>query len=867
MKIKIRSFNSLPRPTSTLSQIPSEQHLLSSCKDLSNLLQLHAHFITSGFKINCMVKTHLVNLYASFGKCHFSRLVFDSEQNPPLILWNSMIRAYNRTNQYRAAIQMYDLMTRKGFQPDKYTFTFVLKACTEMLDLEKGRDIHDDVSRRNLECDVFIGTGLVSLYCKTGNLKSAREMFDKMPKKDVVAWNAMISGFSQSSEPTDALEFFKYMQFSCGVQPNSVSLLNLFPAVCKLMDGKICRSIHGFVYRREFPISVYNGLIDMYSKCGHSNVAHHVFYQMRVRDDVSWGTVMAGYAYTGNFLEVLELFDCMKREDLKMNKVSAVSALLGAAEMRDLEKGVEIHNYTIQEGIDSDIMIATSLMTMYAKCGQLEKTKELFRVTQERDLVAWSAVIAAFAQSGYPEEALSVFRDMQHENLLPNNVTLVSVLPACGELMAVKLGKGLHCYAVKAAIDSDLSTGTALVSMYAKCCLFPYALGAFNKMPFKEVITWNALINGYAQTGDSYHALEMFSEMRLSGLQPDPGSMVGVIPACALLGDIYRGTYIHGQVIKYGFESDCHVTNALVDLYAKCGKLSSAEFLFRNSFAKDEVSWNTMIAGYVQNECAKEAISAFRCMVLASFQPNVVTVVSILPAMSYLTALKEGMAMHAYIVKKGFLFNTLIGNSLIDMYGKCGHLDMAEHVFLEMKNRDTVSWNAMLAAYSVHGNVDHALSIFSHMQENDVEIDSVSFISVLSACRHAGMIQEGRSIFQNMQNKYHLKPELPHYACMVDLLGRAGLFDETMDLIKNMPMKPDAAVWGALLGASRMHSNVELAELALKHLINLEVENPTHYVELSNIYSQSGRWFDARNTRVRMQATGLKKIPGRSWVK
>nr|GMD74972.1 pentatricopeptide repeat-containing protein At2g39620 [Ipomoea batatas] len=210
---------------------------------------------------------------------------------------------------------------------------------------------------------------------------------------------------------------------------------------------------------------------------------------------------MAGYAYTGKFREVLELFDCMKREDLKMNKVSAVSALLGAAEMRDLEKGVEIHNYTIQEGIDSDIMIATSLMTMYAKCGQLEKSKELFRVTQERDLVAWSAIIAAFAQSGYPEEALSVFRDMQHENLLPNNVTLVSVLPACAELMSVKLGKGVHCYAVKAAIDSDLSTGTALVSMYAKCCLFPYALGAFNKMPFKEVITWNALAGDGLQEG------------------------------------------------------------------------------------------------------------------------------------------------------------------------------------------------------------------------------------------------------------------------------------------------------------------------------------------------------------------------------
>ncbi|RAL45431.1 hypothetical protein DM860_013827 [Cuscuta australis] len=862
----VRIFHSLPSPTC------DHQHLLlSSCKDLHSLLRVHAHFITSGFELKCSTKTCLVNLYASFGRSHLSRLVFDSVQNPPGILWNSMIRAYNTANQHQEALQMFDLMTERGCQPDKYTFTFALKACTQTLNMEKGICIHNDVSRRNLECDVFIGTGLVSFYCTLGDLNSARKVFDKMPKKDVVAWNAMISGLSQISDPADALDFFKYMQFSCRVKPNPVSLLNLLPAVCKLMDVKVCSSIHGFVYRREFPISVYNGLIDMHSKCGYSDVAHQIFSQMRVKDDVSWGTIMAGHAYTGNFCEVLNLFGDMKTENLKMNKVSAVSALMGAGEMRDLEKGKEIHDYTTQEGMDSDIMVATSLMTMYAKCGELEKTRQLFGQIHKRDLVSWSAVISAFAQSGHPNEALSLFRDMQHKNLAPNNVTLVSILPACAELMSTKLGKSVHCYALKADIGSDLSTRTALVSMYAKCCLFSYALRVFNNMPFKEVVTWNALINGLAQAGRSNDALETFSELRLCGVQPNNGTMVGVLPACAKLGDFHHGTYIHGQVIKYGYESERHVSNALVDFYAKCGKLSSSEFLFNNvPFEKDEVSWNTMIAGYVQNERAKEAMSVFRSMmVLSSPQPNIVTIVTILPAISSLTFLKHGMGIHTYTIKKALLSNTLVGNSLIDMYGKCGRLDMSERLFLEMRNKDTVSWNAMLAACSVNGDAGRAMSVFSCMEEEDgFKIDSVSFISVLSACRHAGMVDEGRNLFWDvMQKKYRIRPGVEHYACMVDLLGRAGLFDETMELInKEMPMKPDGAVWGALLGASRLHFNVELAEVALKNLVKLEAGNPAHYVELSNVYSQLGRWVDAGNTRDRMHVTGLKKTPGCSWV-
>ncbi|KAK6933214.1 DYW domain [Dillenia turbinata] len=842
----------------------SHLRLLTSCKNLKSLFLIHAQLLVSGLQNNNQANTHLINLYSSFNKCNFSQLVFDSAINPPVILWNSMIRAHIRSDQIDEALNLYKKMIGFGVEPDKHTFTFVLKACVKDMNLEMGCEIHKEVERKGLESDVYIGTGLVDLYCKLGELSLAREVFDKITYRDVVAWNAMISGFSQSSYPDEAVLFFKKMQL-VDVQPNSVSLLNLFPAVCKLKDIKLSRCIHGFVIKREFGSEVFNGLIDMYSKCGGVDVASRVFARMEGKDDISWGSMMAGYAYNGCYIEVLTLFDQMNKEKIKMNKVSVVSALLAAAEMGDVKKGHEIHDCSIQEGFDSDTLVATPLMSMYAKCGEPEKARKIFEKIQKRDFVAWSALLAAYVQIGFHEEALFLFREMLIEDLKPNRVTMMSALPACGELLHSKLGRSLHCYAVKTNVDSDMSTATALVSMYAKLGDFTAALSVFSGMPQKDIVTWNSLINGYAQIGDAHSAIETFRKLQLSGMLPDAGTMVGVIPASTLSHDLKQGSCLHGWVIKCGFELDCHVHNALIDMYAKCGSLLSAEFLF-TKFTKDVVSWNSMISGYLQNGHAVKAIASFHHMRLENQQPNLVTIVSVLPAAAYLAALKEGMAFHAYIIKVGFQSKTLVGNSLVDMYAKCGQLDYSENLFYEMENKTTVSWNAMLAGYAVHGYGDRAIELFTLMQELHVEVDSVSFVSILSACRHAGLVHEGKKIFYSMAERHHIEPDLEHYACMVDLLGRSGLFDETLDFIKSMPIEPDAGVWGALLGACRLHSNVSLGEVALDHLVKLEPGNATHYVVLSSIYAQSGRWGDAKTTRLKMNDTGLSKIPGCSWV-
>ncbi|XP_042489930.1 pentatricopeptide repeat-containing protein At2g39620 [Macadamia integrifolia] len=840
--------------------------LLRSCKDLKSLFQIHAHLLLLGIKPDDSTSIQLVNLYSVFHKPDFARSVFDSASKYNNVLWNSMIRGYTKSNQNREALKLYHNMSKSGVEPDKYTFTFVLKACTRASDLEEGILIHREISRKGLGSDVYVGTGLVDMYSKMGKIRTAQKLFDEMPELDVVAWNAMIAGFSQSSNPREALDFFREMQL-VGVEPNSVSFLNLFPAISQLSAILLCRSVHAFVVKRAFPSAVTNGLIDMYSKCGATVVARQVFDHLLHHDDVSWGTIMAGYVHNGYFLEALELFDCLKEGNLKLNHVSAVSALLAATEMRDIEKGREIHDYATREEIDSDVLVATPLITMYAKCGELEKAKDLFEGIAGKDIVAWSAMVASFVQNGYPHEALSFFREMQKENCRPNRVTIASILPACADLSAVKLGKSVHCYILKANVDLDVSTGTALVAMYAKCGFFTLAHVVFDRMVYKDVVTWNALINGYAQAGDAYLAMEMFHQLLLAGYYPDSGTIVGVLPTCVLLDALDQGTYVHGKIINSGFESDIHVKNALIDMYAKCGNLSSAQLLFNETeFTKDEISWNTLISGYMHNGCAREALSAFHQMKLENLQPNLVTFVSVLPAAAYLAALKEGMAIHACVIKAGFESSVLTGNSLIDMYAKCGRLDYTQDLFNSMGNKDTVSWNAMLAGYAIHGYGNYAIELFFQMVKNAVEVDSVTFLSVLSACRHVGLIDEGRKIFNSMNSEYHYEPGPEHYACMVDLLGRAGQLDEAWGLIQKMPMAPDAGVWGALLGACRTHSNVPLGEVALDHLVRLEPQNPAHYVVLSNIYAQCGRWSDVGKMRDNMSNRRLMKIPGCSWV-
>lgn len=743
-----------------------------------------------------------------------------------------MIRGYTRAGLHREALKFFGFMSEeKGIDPDTYTFTFALKACAGAMDFEEGLRIHDLIAQMGFESDVYIGTALVEIYCKAGDLISARQVFDKMPVKDIVTWNTMLSGLAQNGCPGEALRLFRDMHYSC-VDIDHVSLYNVIPAISKLGKNDVCRCLHGLVIKKGFASAFSSGLIDMYCKCADLYAAECVFEEVWRKDDSLWGTMMAAYAHNGSLEEVLKLFHLMKKYEVRMNKVAAASALQAAAYVGDLMKGIAIHEYAVQQGLMSDVSIATSLISMYAKCGELEIAKQLFITIKDRDVVSWSAMIASFEQAGYHDDALSLFRNMIKIHVKPNAVTLTSVLPACVEIAASRLGKSIHCYAIKADIESELAIATAIISMYAKSGLFSLALKAFERLPIKDAVAFNALAQGYTQIGDAGKAFDVYDNMKLHGVCPDSGTMVGMLQTCALCSDYDRGSCVYCQIIKHGFDSECHVKHALIDMFTKCDALAAAKSLFDNCrFQKTTVSWNIMMNGYLLHGQAEEAIAAFRQMRVENFQPNTVTFVNISHAAAQLAALRVGMSVQASLIQFGFFSHTPVGNSLVDMYAKCGMIESSERCFTEIRNKDMISWNTMLSAYAGHGLASCAVSLFLSMEEKELKLDSVSFLSVLSACRHAGLVEEGKRMFKEMEERYKIEAEVEHYACMVDLLGKAGLFGEAVKMVRSMRVKTNVGVWGALLSCSRMHCNLWLSNAALCQLVKLEPLNPSDYVQ------------------------------------
>ncbi|VVB02721.1 unnamed protein product [Arabis nemorensis] len=824
--------------------------MLRGCKNFRCLLQVHGSLIVSGLK----PYNQLVNAYSLFQRPDLSRIIFDSVQDPGVVLWNSMIRGYTRAGLHREALKFFGYMSEvKGMEPDKYTFTFALKACAGSMDFEEGLRIHDLIVDMGFESDVYIGTALVEMYCKAGDLISARQVFDKMPEKDIVTWNIMVSGMAQNGCPGEALRLFRDMHLSC-VDIDHVSMYNLIPAVSKLGDNGVCRCLHGFVIRKGFASAFSNGLIDMYCKCGDLCAAECIFEEVWSKDDSSWGTMMTAYAHSGSFEEVLKLFDRMKHYDVRTNKVAAASALQAAAYVGDLEKGISIHEYVVQQGMMSDVSVATSLISMYAKCGELEIAEQLFLNIKDRDVISWSAMIASFEQAGQHDDALSLFRDMMTIHVKPNAVTLTSVLPACAGIDASRLGRSIHCYTIKADIDSELATATAIISMYAKCGLFAPALRVFERLPIKDAVAFNALAQGYTQIGDSAKAFDVYNNMKLHGVCPDLGTMVGMLQTCALCSDYDRGSCVYGQIIKHGFDSECHVAHALIGMFTKCDALAAAKSLFgKCGFEKSTVSWNIMMNGYLLHGQAEEALAAFHQMKVENFQPNTVTFVNILHAAAQLAASQVGKSVQANLLRFGLCSHTLIGNSLVDMYAKCGMLGYSERCFKEIRNKDMVSWNTMLSAYAAHGLASCAISLFLFMQENKLKLDSVSFLSLLSACRHAGLVEEGKQIFKEMEERHKIKAEVEHYACMVDLLGKVGLFGEAVEMVRRMRVKASVGVWGALLTCSRMHCNLWLSNAALCQLVKLEPLNLSHY-------DQEWRLREAND------GTRMKKVLACSWI-
>ncbi|KAK0571643.1 hypothetical protein LWI29_019320 [Acer saccharum] len=606
-----------------------------------------------------------------------------------------------------------------------------------------------------------------------------------------------------------------------------------------------------------------------YANSGHVSNARKVFDKIPERNSFLYNTMMRMYTQNGLSYDAVRMFaDMLRLENYLPDNYTYPIVIKACSDLALRELGIILHGRTMVAGFDTDTFVQNCLLAMYMSFGEIKVARKLFDGMWERSVVSWNTMISGYFKNGYTNQALEVFNWMVNNGVEPDSASVVSVLPACGYLKDVEVGRRVHVLVESKGLGNNIAVWNALVDMYVKCGSVSKARLVFDGMSERDVVTWTSMINGYILNGGVRNALGLLRSMQFKGVRPNAVTIASLLSACSSLYYLKDGRCLHGWTIRQKLESEVVVETALIDMYAQCNHVEVSFRVFARTSRKRTVPWNAILSGCIHNGLAREAVELFKQMLTEVVEPNDATLNSLLPAYSILADLCLATNIHCYLIRSGFFSNIEVATGMIDIYSKCGCLDSAHKIFsgIPKENKDIVLWSVIIAGYGMHGHGETAISLFKEMVQSGVKPNEVTFTSALHACSHAGLVDEGLGLFKFMLENHQTSPRADHYTCVVDLLGRAGRLDEAYNLIGTMPIKPTHAVWGALLGACVIHENVELGEIAAEWLFELEPENTGNYVLMAKIYASRGRWKDAENVRELMNEIGLRKTPAHSII-
>ncbi|KAI5332598.1 hypothetical protein L3X38_022727 [Prunus dulcis] len=527
--------------------------------------------------------------------------------------------------------------------------------------------------------------------------------------------------------------------------------------------------------------------------------------------------------------------------------------------------GLLVHNHAITSGFDSNLNLNTKLVIFYSKFGRIVSARNVFDRMPEKNVVSWTAMISGYAQSGCYENVLVMFLNMRQAGYRANQFGYGSVLRACTGLRCLEVGMQIQGCILKGRFAENLFVQSALVDFHSKCGKIEDARYLFEEMSERDLVSWNAMIGGYAVQGFADASLQLFHSMMREGMFPDCFTLGSVLRALAGGSGLMKVSQIHGFIMQVGFGSHKTLSGSLINAYAKCGSVESAYKIYKNMMKKDIIACTALITGYAQEgNYSRDVLDLFKEMTLMHLALDGIILCSMLNICANSASLILGRQIHALTFKHQPCYDVAMGNALVDMYAKCGEIEDANHAFDEMEEKNVISWTSLISGYGRHGLGHKAIALYKKMEYEGLEPNGVTFLSLLFACSHAGLTGEGWECFNTMFSKYNILPRAEHFSCIVDLYARAGLLEEAYKLICDMNIKPNASLWGAILGACSIYGNRSLGELAAMHLFEMDPKNSVNYVVLGSIYAASGAWDNALEIRNLLENRSLNKEPAQS---
>ncbi|KAL1803996.1 hypothetical protein DCAR_0935685 [Daucus carota subsp. sativus] len=596
-------------------------------------------------------------------------------------------------------------------------------------------------------------------------------------------------------------------------------VLNLLNRCHTLKDLKSLHSrlvIEGSVNSSDILL---NKVLRFYFRYGEINYAHKLFDQVPEPNAFLWTSMIHGYVENKKYGESFGMFRCMLGLSIPPLNFTVMSVLKALARSGGLKEGEAVYGFVRKCGFGFDVMVQNAVIDLFMRCGEVDLARLVFDEMSEKDVVTWNSMISGYGNNGRVDVARELFECMGERNLI-SWTSIISGYVKGGDMIEAQI-------LFEAMPTKDLAVWNVMISGYVDIGDLDAAVNLLEAMPMHEVTTWNIILLGFCKAHDLKSAKSYFGKMRCKNVAS---------------------------------------WTMMVDGYVKLGDLNEARLVFEEMPEKNLIAWSTMIAGYAKNGQPQRALELFVQFKEQGIKPDVTLIIGIITACSHMGILDVAESVINDYIGPSLYSNLHVITSLIDMYAKCGSIEKAWKVFETTSEKDLLCYSTMIAAFANHGLGHEAISLFHDMQREHIKPDGVTFIGVLSACNHGGLVTEGRRFFKQMIEEYDTQPTEKHYACMVDLLGRVGCLQEAHNLIASMPMAPSSVVWGALLAACSVHRNVELAEIAAAELFKIEPDNSGNYILLSNIYASAGRWRDVSNVRAMIRSQRVRKNRGSSWI-